>query len=376
MKKINRPSILAIDDKPDELVSQFALDLKSRVAARVIHPQDVEMSDLEDADLVLVDYRLDSWPERDGQSVSLKPATGMALAAVLREQVDRSQKDRLTAFALHTGHLNDIQGRFPPATAQHVLARLNNLEWTFPKAELNRYDRMVLLADAIRRIPKNWPEDSDCSTLTVRQLLKLDEDADWFDRCWNDVLNCRVPVQELTAGGHGILFIRWLLHQVLPYPCFLWAEQWVAARLRISVEALREVLDGNSILARDLKSMRYSGILAGFLGDRWWRGALEDYVWVAAGHAADGQQLQETLTERAGLELDPVDVNPAVVCVDADLQPTGQFLAPMDVVTIRPDHWPPFADPAWVDVETVRDDPTLLPMIDPLNLHRVTSDDE
>ena len=107
--------------------------------------------------------------------------------------------------------------------------------------------------------------------------------------------------------------------------------------------------------------MRYSGILAGFLGDRWWRGALEDYIWELAGrHRAEEQRLREALTERAGMDLDPIDANPAVVCVDKELQPTGQFLSPMTAVTLRPGHWPPFADSAWMDVETVRDDPELL----------------
>ena len=377
MMKIEKPSILVIDDESDNLGSQIDLGLADRATASAIHPRDVEMSDLKNADLVLVDYRLDSWPERDAQSVSLNPATGMALAVVLREQVDRSQEGKLTAFALHTGRLGEIQGRFSSATAQHVLARLNNLEWVFSKSESRRYEQMVLLADAIRQLPSQWPGDSYGSTSVVRQLLAMEENDEPFERCWRDVLDCRVPVHELTAGGHGILFIRWLLHQVLPYPSFLWAEHWVAARLRISVDALREVLAGNSDLVKDLESMRYSGILAGFLRDRWWRGALEDYVWELAGrHRAEEQRLREALTERAGTDLDPIDANPAVVCVDKGLQPTGQFLSPMTAVTLRPDHWPPFADSAWMDVETVRDDPDLLSMVDPLDRHRVGSDDE
>ena len=374
MKKVEKPFILAIDDESDNLGSQIDLGLADHATASVIHPRDVEMPDLKSADLVLVDYRLDSWPERDAQSVSLSPATGMALAVVLREQVDRSREGRLTAFALHTGRLREIQGRFSSATAQHVLARLNNLEWVFPKSESRRYEQMVLLAKAVRQLPSQW---SDGSPSRVRQLLAMDKDTDSFARCWRDVLDCRVPIHELTAGGHEILFIRWLLHQVLPYPSFLWAEHWVAARLRISVDALRGVLAGNSDLAKNLKSMRYSGILAGFLGDRWWSGALEDYVWgLAGGHSAEGQKLREALTKRAGMDLDPIDANPAVVCVDKELQPTGQFLSPMTAVILRPDHWPPFADSAWMDVETVRGDPTLRSMVDPLDRHRVVSDDE
>ncbi len=375
MKNIDKPSILIIDDEPDKLRDQVALDVKDLAVNNVFHPQDIDISDLNNADLVLVDYRLEDWSERDDLStISLQPANGMALAVVLREQVDQNEKDKLTAFALHTAHLGDIQGRFSPETAQHVLARLNNLEWIFQKTNPNRYSQMLLLAEAVRRLPRQWSEDSD---LMVQQLLDMDKDDDSFERCWHDVKDCRVPIEELSDGGHRILFIRWLLHQVLPYPCFLWAKHWVAARLGISIESLREVLKGNSDLAEDLKAMRYSGILAGFLGERWWRSALEDYVWnLSGGHTADLQLLRDVLAQRAGMDLDPIDANPAVVCVDENWQPIDKFLSPMTAVTLYPDHWPSFADSAWMDIQTVRNKANLLPLVDPLDQHRIENDEE
>ena len=377
MKNISKPSILVIDDAPDELVHQVDLGLNSCATTCVVHPQDVEMSDLENADLVLVDYRLENWSERDRLSVtSLQPATGMALAVVLREQVDQYKEGKPTAFALHTAHLGDIQGRFPPVTAQHVLSRMNNLEWIFPKTAPNRYSQMCFLAKAVQQLPSQWPEDSDDAASTVRQLLAMDDAVDSLERCWHDVRDCRVPVDELTAGGHGIQFIRWLLHQILPYPCFLWGEHWVAARLMISVDALSEVLAGNSELAEKLNSMRYSGILAGFLGDRWWRGALEDYVWsISEGHKAGGKQLREALNKLAGMKLESIDINPAFVGLDAELKPTGRVLSAMNAITVRPDHWPTFADSAWMAIETVRDDSTLMSIVDPLDFHRINIDD-
>ena len=299
----------------------------------------------------------------------------MALAVVLREQVDENERDKLTAFALHTAYLGNIKGRFSPATAQHVLARLNNLEWIFPKKDPpNYYSQIFILAKAVQRLPGQWSGDSDSM---VQQLLAMDEDDESFERCWQDVKDCRVPIEELTVDGHGILFIRWLLHQVLPYPCFLWAEHWVAARLGISIESLREVLKGNSDLAENLKGMRYSGILAGFLGYRWWRGAIEDYAWnLVEGHTADTQLLRDALTERAGMKLKSIEVNPAVVCVDKNWQPIDKFLSPMAAITLHPDHWPAFADPAWMDIETVRNEATLLPLVDPLDQYLIESDEE
>ena len=372
--KNDKPTILVIDDEPDRLRDEFALRFFNDANTYTEHPNDLEIDDLESANLVLVDYRLDEWPQRDLQAISLRPKNGVALASILREYADEFNTTELKAFALHTAHLRDIQGRFPTGTAQHVLARLNNVEWIFPKTESRRFDQMLHLAEAVRRLPSEWPNDS---AKVVRKLLAMDEESNSHERCWHDVKDCRVPIDEMTDGGHGILFIRWLLHDVLPYPCFLWAEHWVAARLRISLDALREVLKGYSVLAQELRSMRYTGILAGFLGKRWWRGALEDYVWnLTGGHKVDGQQFRDVLTKCAGMELDPVDANPAVVCLDNELEPTEGFKSPMDVVTLRPDHWPPFAEPAWIDIDTVRDDPLLISIVDPLDLHRVGIDDE
>ena len=376
MMTTERPSILVIDDKEQDSETA-ALGLSDRATTTVVHPQDVEISQLENADLVLVDYQLDHWSERDAQPVSLKPKNGMALAIVLREQVDRSGDGRLTAFALHTGHLSDIQGRLPSKTAQHVLARINNLEWTFQKDEERRYDQMIVLADAMRQLPTQWPTDLDGSTATVQQLLAMGEDKNSFERCWQDVLNCRVPVDDLTEGEHGILFARWLLHEILPYPCCLWEAHWVAARLQISVETLQDVLVGNSSLAEDLHSMRYTGILAEFLGARWWRGALEDYVWeLAGGQGIGGRSLQDALNKRAGRKLAHINIDPLVVCLDTKLVPTGDFVSPAEAIPIRPDYWPSFADSAWMSIETVREHHNFLSMVDPLDLHRVLGENE
>ncbi len=377
MNNIEKPSILVIDDEPDKLRDQVAEGVKDRAVTNVFHPQDIDISDLESADIVLVDYRLNKWSERDAQVVSLSPTNGIALAVVLRERVDKAKKNKLTAFALHTGHIEDIQGRLPLSTTQHVRAQLNNLEWVFRKEDPHLYDQMLLLADAVRQLPAQWPEDSDGSASMVQKFLDMDEDDNSFERCWRNIKDCRVPVEELFMRGRSILFIRWLLHQILPYPCFLWAKHWVAARLGISIESLREVLEGDSDLAKDLKAMRYSGILAGFLGDRWWRGAIEDYAWnLVEGHTANVQQLRDALAERAGMDLDPIKVTPAVVCVDKDWQPIDKFLSPMTTITLHPDHWPSFADSACMDIETVRNEANLLPLVDPLDQHRIENDEE
>ena len=122
--------------------------------------------------------------------------------------------------------------------------------------------------------------------------------------------------------------------------------------------------------------MRYTGILAEFMGRRWWRGALEDFVWELVGsHATRGERLVRALTERAGMELEFVEPNPTVVCLDGELQPKERFSTPETAVPVRPDHWPSFADSAWMDVEDVRADPILLAMVAPVDRYRVAADD-
>ena len=367
-----KPFMLVIDDEPDMLRSALATQWSDRMDFEVLHPADVEHRHLMRADLVLVDYKLEHWDERDSvDSVTCRPENGLALAAMLREYVDRLQQYGPVAFALHTAHLSEAQGRMTlvEASARHIVARFNNIEWVFPKTDEYRFKQIPLLADATKKLPLTWPTDRDMSADLARRLLNMDKTASWFNRCWRDVRECQPPIHELAQGSHGVLFLRWLLQQIMPYPCFLWDIHWVAARLYLRVEAVERVLTGESELAKELCSLRYSGILQNFLGDRWWRGALEDYIW----DLCDGDLgcLSARLNQKAGEDLEASDVDQPVVCIGPDLQPSERFVSAKDAVNLRPDQWPAFADSAWMDIETVRDNPDLRAMVDPLDEYRV-----
>ncbi len=127
------PYILVIDDKPDEISGGIVANLEDDAQVTVLHPDDIESTHLQRANLVLVDYRLEEWPKRDNQaSVAFKLKSGLSLAVVLREYIDNvNATDKTVAFALHTAHLQELRGWLPELTAEHVLARLNNLEWVF-----------------------------------------------------------------------------------------------------------------------------------------------------------------------------------------------------------------------------------------------------
>ncbi len=115
--------------------------------------------------------------------------------------------------------------------------------------------------------------------------------------------------------------------------------------------------------------MQYGGVLAGFLGDRWWRGAIEYYVWDLC--EGDEQSLRKKLEEGAGHALEALDVDDPVVCLGPDLQSSGKVVSTRDAVNLRPDQWPAFADPPWSDIETVVGNPELRAMVDPLQEYRL-----
>ncbi|MDE2795172.1 MAG: hypothetical protein OXL34_10175 [Gemmatimonadota bacterium] len=368
-----KPVILVVDDEADELRSGLELRLADEAELMVRHPQSVEPEDLGKAHLVLMDYRLEDWPEREVQPAAFNIRTGLALATVLREAADERANGHLTAVALHTGHLGDVSGRIRPPYSRHVVARLNNLEWVFEKSDPDRFQGVVQLACAAQGLARDWPVNPSASEARARELLKLDDEDGWAERAWREVRECQPPLYELAGHPHGALFLRWLLHQILPYPCFLWDVNWVAARLRLRVDDLERLMDSDCELARDMEQLKYAGVLAGFLGDRWWRTAMEDYAWTLGGESSErsgGFEIQ--LREKAGEAVELVATRDPVVCLDQDFRPLG-VASPHDAVKLRPDHWPPFADAAWMKIEELRSDRDLRALVEPLDQYRIDS---
>ena len=370
-----RPVILAVDDEADKLERGLAFALGDAAELVVRHPSDVESEDVRRAHLVLVDYLLEDWPERDGQPVAFNIRTGLALATVLREVADESSNSHLTAVALHTAHLADASGRIRPPHSRHVVARLNNLDWVFEKDDADRFQGAVQLARAAQSLGRDWPADPSASEARLRHLLSRGDEVGLTERAWDHVRECQPPVHTLGGGPHGVLVLRWLLHQILPYPCFLWDVNWVAARLRISVDDLDRLLASDCELARDLKGLKYTGLMAGFLGNRWWRAAMEDYAWELGGRSSGRPgQFEQRLRKKAGEDLELVAPHDPVVCLDQELRPRG-MASPEDAVRLRPDYWPPFADAAWMRIDDVRSDPELGAMVEPLDDYRVEADE-
>ena len=97
------PTIAIVDD--NEEGGYLKSLLSENASVEIYHPRDVTLEIVKDADLVLVDYKLEdkNWLERQSaDSMALQPKDGIALSMVLRRHVAELKKQPPTAFALLT----------------------------------------------------------------------------------------------------------------------------------------------------------------------------------------------------------------------------------------------------------------------------------
>ena len=379
MNDADLPRILIVDDGE---TSSHVAGIDTQASTRGRHPNEIDVTDLDWADLVLMDFKISDWRAREElDPVSLRPMNGLALAAVLREHVDANNGDchSYTAFAIHSAHIGDISKRLHTTNqTPYVVARLNNLEWVFDKADRSRFARSVELACAVRTISESWNSIKGGGvSMAAAELLRLPQKAKWTQRALDDVVLCQLPLSKFSAGTNGLLFLRWMLHGVLPYPTFLWAHHWVAARLRISPASLLGTLKNDSALAGDLNALSYDGVLKSFWGQRWWRAGIEQYAWsIRAAGARGPKEFHAELEKRAGGKLSPVaDVSP-VVCVDRELNRLDELRPLQTVVRLVPDLWPAYADAAYAEIDVVQGDGELAAIVHPLDRGQVVTADE
>lgn len=361
MSEQQPPIILFVDDNPEEIdASHFGSD----ATAKVRSPSDVDAQDLKDCNLVLVDYRLEDWPDRDKTAcIALKPLNGLALAATLRSHAAEVSGSP-TAFAIHSAHLPDLAGGLPPQSREHAIASANNLEWVFAKpraSELSRWSAQVLsLARGVGRLPKAWPDELAKAEKELSGLLGAPLEGPWADRALNDIRACHPPLHELSLWTHGMAIIRWLLHRILPYPCFLFNLPYLAARLRVTTRSLSKALENTTELSRALHALEYTGILGGFLGPRWWRVGIENFLWeITAGRSADVSIVRESVSALAPAQLEPTETDFPIVWVNRDYNVQLEFSDVGRAVRIQPDDWPPYADEAWTTIDLARSEPIL-----------------
>jgi CheY-like chemotaxis protein len=352
-----KPHVLIVDDEPDQARGlKIAIDNKASV--EIVHPEELtDKSTVTEADLILVDYRLEDWKERDNTpSVCQKPLDGLALAAVLRSYTDNKKDSSPTAMAILSGHLVDLSGGLPPEPRAHAIARAHNLEWAFskanPHAKISLAQQVLSLAAAVKELPSTWPIDNlQDSETQLQRLFALPKSATWFPKAWEEIQDCHPPFHELSKWSHGLAILRWMLHRILPYPCFLMDVYQLAARLRVTPNSLEQVMAGKSKLAKIFEAVRYNGILDNFLGTRWWRAGIESVLWSATNGKSFDPAATSAILKRFSPRFELLNITQPVVCLDADYQPLNAFADINSAVRFQPDDWPPYADQAWTMIE-------------------------
>lgn len=361
-----KPCILIVDDVLEEAdAKRLLLSGAADVLPRT--PSDISAHDLRRADVVLVDFALDAWEREDTRPLSERPLNGVALAAVLRSHVSaKSQK----AFALHSGRLDGLSGGLPPASHLHIIAKSNNLEWVFSKTDTDNArplrEQVVSLAHALGSLPASWPVSQPTRMRNVlEQLLSIPARASWRNRAWKHVEDCHPPIHELSPPTHGVAFVRWLLHSILPYATFLWDFRYLAARLRVTPRSLATALNRSDSFARALRPFRYTGVLRDFVDQRWWRPGIEHWLWeLAQANTFDAEALTKVM-KKLSRDLEPVALKEPVVVFDAELRPTDDLTELADAVELQPDDWPAYAGRPWARRELVSATPRLRSLVVP-----------
>ena len=135
------------------------------------------------------------------------------------------------------------------------------------------------------------------------------------------------------------------------------------------------VINSDSEMSRDLGERRYAGILEGFLGNRWWRPAIEDYAWeLGRGASGDPSLFRDRLREKAESEFELIEISDPVVCLGGNFEPS-EIAPPQHAVRLRPDHWPSFADAAWMKIDMVDSDPNLEAMVESADQYRLHAEE-
>jgi CheY-like chemotaxis protein len=361
MSPKNKPHILIVDDQPDMYARALKTEIANKAIVDIASPEDItEIVQITKADLILVDYLLDEWQSRDEVgSLCQRPMDGLALASVLRSHADGDRNSSPTAIAILSAHRDELSGGLPSEPRAHAIARAHNLEWAFSKAnphgKIALAHQIVFLANSVRELPPVWFTDNlRESELQVQKLFGLSSNTVWFSKAWEEILECHPPIHELSKWSHGLAILRWMLHRILPYPCFLIDSYQLAARLRVTHESLERVLAGSNKLSQLFGQVKYKGMLSNFLGMRWWRAGVESVLWqVTDGKSFDPEVTKVTLKKLSG-QLKFTTLLQPVVGVDIDYQPIEDLLEISQSVRIQPDDWPPYADQAWTSIELAK----------------------
>lgn len=89
MTTSSKPFVLHVDDEPGDFKTwKEEVTSQGRVEIEVCHPQDITEAILKKASLLLVDFRIEQWPERaNAPALALRPSNGLAVLSTLQQRV-------------------------------------------------------------------------------------------------------------------------------------------------------------------------------------------------------------------------------------------------------------------------------------------------
>ncbi|HWO25838.1 MAG TPA: hypothetical protein VNO30_44190 [Kofleriaceae bacterium] len=357
MTNDSKSIVLVIDDEPG------LVNLRPEVGftLRALHPSELTADLLAEADLVLIDHALKNWTFEVEPPYACLPDDGVALAGIVRAHLRSMHDASPAAVALYSGALKDLTLEAEPQ--EHLVAMAFGLEWAFAKTQRPEFPELSIqvkvLVDAVSALPRKWDDDDpDKLANQVKQLLGIDG-VPFAGGAFAEVERCRPPMHHLSEWTSGLAMLRWLLHRVLPYPCFLLNHSQLALRLRVDEGWLSEHLKPGTSLFKALDQARYSGALAGFIGERWWWTGCGFLIREAVGAPLSSlNQIHDWLRATSGVDTKRLEVEQPVLTFDADGYFTG-VRGLKECVRIQPDNWPSYAEEPWCVREQARADPAL-----------------
>jgi hypothetical protein len=351
------PVVCLVDDQPSKAEATLRGGIGTAAVIRPRHPEELTIADLTSADVILVDFELrTSWTRVVDLPITRHPPDGLALAAVIRAHLDTVPAKRARAIALYSAELQRVGAQLPAEVRGYALARLHDLEWVFEKMDPDAGRKILALAEAVRSLHGEWPDNTPAAEGELQRLLAAPWEQEWTLRAVDEIEDCHPPIHELSELSHTLALLRWFAQRILPYPCFLADTLHAAARLRVTRDAFAKIAASDSRYGKELADVRYQGILADFLGKRWWRAGIDDCLWRWTDGTLSARDVRKRL-ESDGFDL-PESIAQPVVVIDDAYQP--QAIADIeDAVRVQPDDWPPFAEPAWASISNARHSPRL-----------------
>ncbi|MEI8020240.1 MAG: hypothetical protein WCH39_18715 [Schlesneria sp.] len=301
----------------------------------------------------------------------------MAIIAILKSLSATDARSQPRAFLLRSAKLTELSHDYNSHRRLYLLARENNLEWILDKVQplSEQLPQVISLATAIRALPSAWPSDDAVETKRIVLTWLGISNNSWREMAWHDIESAHPPLHSLHEQRHGLRFLRWFLHRILPYPCFLWTCSRLAARLRVTVPSLTTAMSAG--LEDCFAPAKYTGHLHDFMGNRWWRAGCESILWeLTNGRSFDPDQIVAALNQRCGDRLVKLSFLQPVLCVDTNCQMGEELCDVEKAVRLQPDDWPPYAESAWCRIADAKGHPYLEAIVIDADLERFESDSE